>query len=202
MTPFRVGLTGGIAAGKSTVAAWLRESGFTVIDADRLVADLYRPGGDGAAAVRELFGASMLTEAGGVDHQRLATRVFRDPEARGRLEAAIHPLVRRDFEVVAERANEKEIVVLEAPLLVEAGFAPDFDLVVTVEATPETRIRRAVDRGLSPDEARQRLMAQTDEKTRIAAAHRILRNEGSLDELHSQLEGLVEEIQRRIENGR
>lgn len=202
MTPFRVGLTGGIAAGKSTVAAWLRESGFTVIDADRLVAILYRPGGDGAAAVGHLFGASLLTEAGGVDHQQLATRVFRDPEARGRLEAAIHPLVKREFEAVARRADENEIVVLEAPLLVEAGFAPDFDLVVTVEATPEMRIRRAVDRGLSPAEARQRFMAQTDEKTRTAAAHRVLRNDGSLDELHCQVEGLVEEIRRRIENGR
>ena len=202
MTPFRVGLTGGIAAGKSTVAAWLRESGLTVIDADRLVADLYRPGGDGAAAVRHLFGASLLTETGGVDHQRLATRVFRDPEARGQLEAAIHPLVKKEFETAARRANQSEIVVLEAPLLVEAGFAPDFDLVVTVEATPETRLQRAVDRGLTPDEARKRLMAQTDEKTRTAAAHRVLRNDGSLDELRSQVEGLIEEIRRRAENGR
>ena len=93
-------------------------------------------------------------------------------------------------------------MVLEAPLLVEAGFAPDFDLVVTVEATPETRLQRAVDRGLTPDEARKRLMAQTDEKTRTAAAHRVLRNDGSLDELRSQVEGLIKEIRRRAENGR
>lgn len=200
MTPFRVGLTGGIAAGKSTVAAWLRESGFTVIDADRLVADLYRPGGDGAAVVSQLFGSSFLTAAGEVDHQRLASRIFRDATARRQLESAIHPLVKREFEALANRTDE--IVVLEAPLLVEAGLATDFDLVITVESTPEMRIRRAVARGLSPDEAHARLTAQTDEATRTAAAHKVLRNDGSLDELHRQVETLVEEIRRRAEDAR
>jgi len=198
MTPFRVGLTGGIAAGKSTVAAWLREAGFTVIDADRIVANLYRPGGDGAALVARLFGPSFLTGAEGVHHQHLATRVFRDAVAREQLESAIHPLVKREFEAIARDASE--IVVLEAPLLVEAGFAPDFDLVVTVEATPETRIRRAVERGLTPDEARKRFSAQTDETNRCAAAQMVLRNDGSLDDLHSQVESLVEEIRRRAED--
>ena len=195
MTPFRVGLTGGLAAGKSTVAAWLREAGFVVIDADRLVAALYRPGGEGAAAVNRLFGASYLTDEGSVDHQRLAGRVFSDPAARRQLESAIHPLVKRDFKALASHTNQ--IVVLEVPLLVEAGFAPEFDLVVTVEAAPDVRVQRALVRGLAADEARERLTAQTDEATRTAAAHQVLRNDGSLDELRQLVEELVQEIRRR-----
>ena len=97
MSRFLVGLTGGIAAGKSTVADLLREAGLTVVDADLVVAELYQPGGAGAAAVRELFGDDYLTPDGGVDHQRLASAVFADPEARRRLEARVHPLVRRWF---------------------------------------------------------------------------------------------------------
>lgn len=196
MTPFRVGLTGGIAAGKSTVANWLRESGFTVVDADELVAALYRPDGDGAAVVRRLFGPSFLQDAGGVDHRLLAAKVFADPQARRQLESAIHPLVKRDFEDLASQTDR--VAVLEAPLLVEAGFAPDFDLVVTVEATPGVRVQRAVARGLTTDEARKRLAVQTDEATRTRVAHRVLRNDGSLDELHEQVDNLVGEIDRRI----
>ena len=198
MKPFRVGLTGGIASGKSTVAQWLREAGFTVVDADRLVAELYRPGGDGAAVIERLFGPSFLTDEGGVHHQRVADRVFADPATLADLESAIHPLVKRDFEALAHCADL--VAVLEAPLLVEAGFAPDFDLVVTVEATPRLRIQRAVARGLTATEAQQRLNAQADEATRSAAADIVLHNNGTLDELHQQLEELVTKIRRRAED--
>ena len=113
----RVGLTGGLAGGKSTVAEWLRDAGFEVIDAfDRLVAELYRPGGEGPAAVRDLFGPEMLDADGAVDHHRLAERIFGDAAARARLEAAIHPLVRKLF--VAQTANLTGVVVLEATLLI------------------------------------------------------------------------------------
>ena len=99
----RVGLTGGLASGKSTVSQWLRDAGFEVIDADRLVAELYQPGGEGAAAVRALFGPDMLDERGAVDHAKVAARVFSDPAARASLEAAIHPLVRKRFEEIDRR---------------------------------------------------------------------------------------------------
>jgi len=200
MRPFRVGLTGGIAAGKTTVATWLREAGLTVIDADKLVAALYRPDGEGTAVVTKLFGPRFLSDEGGIDHQLLAARVFSDPVARRELESAIHPLVKRDFEALASGTDQ--IVVLEAPLLVEAGFAPDLDFVVTVEATPQIRIQRAVARGLSAEEARKRFAAQTDEATRIAAAHQVLRNEGSLDELRRQVEDLIRELERRAASAR
>ncbi|MCP4204336.1 MAG: dephospho-CoA kinase [bacterium] len=187
-----IGLTGGIASGKSTVARWLAEAGFEVVDADEIVADLYRSGEAGAEVVGELFGAETLDENGAVDHARLAARVFSNPELLETLEQRIHPLVRANF---AESAGASEVpTVLEATLLVEAGYAPDFDLVVTVEADTERRIRRAVARGLSESDARARLEAQADRAMRERAAHRVVPNDGSLADLRVQVEALIEEI--------
>lgn len=201
----RVGLTGGLAGGKSTVARLLAERGATVVDADRLVAALYEPGEPGARAVAELFGEDLLDERGAVDRARLAERVFTDDpheEARARLERAIHPLVRRRFAHLAERAAEATgIVVLEATLLVEAGYGPDFDLVVSVEADPAVRLARAVARGLSEDEARRRLEAQGDGAARRAGADLILDNDGTLDELERAVDRLMERL-RALERDR
>ena len=127
-TPFKVGLTGGLASGKSTVARRLAETGADVADADAIVRDLYRPGHPGARAVEELFGADYLTAEGAVDARQVAARVFHDADARLRLEHAIHPLVRDEFRRHVERTSPA-IAVMEATRLVEAGFAPDFDLV-------------------------------------------------------------------------
>ncbi|HEX3554895.1 MAG TPA: dephospho-CoA kinase [Thermoanaerobaculia bacterium] len=190
----RVGLTGGLASGKSTVAGWLREAGFQVVDADRLVAELHQPGGEGAAAVRALFGPEMLNERGGVDHTKVAARVFKDPQARFALESAIHPLVRKKFEELAAKATD--VIILEATLLVEAGYAPGFDLIVTVEAPCEQRFQRAVDRGMDADSARGRLLAQGDGDQRRCAAHRILDNSGDLDHLRRQADELMVELRR------
>jgi dephospho-CoA kinase len=190
----RVGLTGGLAGGKSTVAEWLRDAGFAVIDADRLVAELYRPGGEGAAAVRDLFGPEMLDAAGAVDHHRLAERVFTDAAARARLEAAIHPLVRKLF--VEQTASLTGVVVLEATLLIEAGYKPGFDLVVSVEAPCEVRLERAVARGMKADTARARLLAQGDGDKRREAAHRIIDNSGDREHLRRQTDELIGELKR------
>lgn len=194
MSALRVGLTGGLASGKSTVARWLREEGFEVVDADRLVAELYQPGGTGAAAVRALLGPEMLDEQGGVDHPKVASRVFRDPEARFALESAVHPLVRRRFEEISAKAQG--VIVLEATLLVEAGYAPGFDLIVTVEAPCETRLERAVARGMDEAAARARLLAQGDGEERREAAHRILDNSGDVEHLRRQTDELIEELRR------
>jgi dephospho-CoA kinase len=190
----RVGLTGGLASGKSTVARWLRDAGFQVVDADRIVAELHQPGGEGAAAVQNLFGAGMLNEKGGVDHAKVAARVFQDPEARLALESAIHPLVRKRLEEMA--AQTEGILVLEATLLVEAGYTPLFDLVVTVEAPCELRYERAVERGMNPDAARARLLAQGDGETRREAAHRVIDNSGDLEHLRRQVDELIGELRR------
>lgn len=192
MSALRVGLTGGIAAGKSTVAQWLRQAGFLVVDADDLVAELYRPGAAGAETVARLLGRSFLRPDGSVDHQRVADRIFADSRARRELEARLHPLVRERF--AAMTRTTAGIAILEATLLVEAGFAPDFDYVVTVEADRDLRLRRAVARGLDEAAARSRLAAQSLPETRTAAADRVLWNNGTLDELHRQVDVLIEEL--------
>lgn len=194
MSPtLKVGLTGGMATGKSTVAQALREAGSTVIDADRLVADLYLPGGDGTAAVREVFGDEMITPEGGVDHSRLAREVFSNTQSRVRLESAIHPLVRRDFAALIE--EERGVVVLEATLLVEAGMAGEFDFVVSLEASPESQVQRAVARGLSEKAARVRLEAQMSSGAiRRSGADLLIWNDGSREELQSKIENLILEL--------
>ena len=194
MTPRKVGLTGGLASGKSTVARMLAEAGFTVVDADRLVAELYGAGEPGAAAVAALFGPEMLDAEGAVRHQRVAERVFADPEALRRLEQAIHPLVRERFARLA--AGSSGPWVLEATRLVEAGYAPDFDTIVTVEADPELRLRRALERGMDESSARARLAAQGDGEERRAAAHVVLDNNGEPDDLRRQVETLIAGLRR------
>jgi dephospho-CoA kinase len=196
----RVGLTGGLAGGKSTVAGWLRDAGFTVIDADHLVAELYRPGGEGTAVVRRLFGPEAIDAEGGVDRPKVAARVFSDPEARHALEKAIHPLVRERFAEIANTAQGA--VILEATLLVEAGYGPMFDFIVTVEADAEARLRRAIARGLDEASARARLVAQGDGKERKEAAHRVIDNCGALPQLRRQVDELIEELSRMAKRER
>jgi len=197
MATLTVGLTGGLASGKSTVAARLREAGIAVVDADAVVADLYSPRGDGAAAVRDLFGESLLDATGGVDKAALASRVFADEQARERLENAVFPLVRRRFAQIA--SNTADIVVLEATKLVEAGFADDFDLVVTVEAPIEARIARAVRRGLPAAEAHARIAAQASEAERRAAAGETIDSSGTIRELRDRADELAAELRRRAD---
>lgn len=189
-----VGLTGGLGSGKSTVARLLAEGGCTVVDADQVVADLYRPGEPGALAVRDLFGPEALDARGAVDHQAVGAKVFADAKARKALEAAIHPLVRARFEQVAADLPAEAIAVREATLLVEAGYAASFDLVVTVEAPVEIRCARAVARGMKEDDARARLAAQGDGLVRRQAAHREIDNSGDPEELAAQVAVLLADL--------
>ena len=205
MPAFRVGLTGGLASGKSTVAKLFAGAGFQVVDADAIVNELYAAGQPGARAVAAIFGAKYLDKGGAVDKPQLARLAFTDDSARAKLEAAIHPLVRAFFSRLGTAADSPpdlassrpRPIVLEATRLVEAGYAPDFDLIVTVEAAPEIRLARGVARGLTPEEAARRLAAQGDGSERRAAAHRVILNDGSPAELARQVNALVEEIRRR-----
>ncbi len=195
MSRFLVGLTGGLASGKSTVARWLGEAGFLVVDADRVVAELYAPGGRGAAAVRDLFGPEALTPEGAVDRVKVAEQVFADAPARRRLEQAIHPLVRRHF---AQMARDAEgVVVYEATLLVESGHSESFDLVISVEAPEERRLGWAMARGMDETQAKARLAAQGDGARRRAGADRVLANDGTLDDLRRAVGELIEELRQR-----
>lgn len=174
----------------------MADRGLTVTDADGLVAELYRPGQPGALAVAELFGSDVLDARGGVDHQALAALVFADPEARRRLEGAIHPLVGARFEELASQTPG--IVVFEATLLVETEGYRRFDALVTVEADDEVRVRRAVERGLDEAAARSRLAAQASSQERIAVADFVIWNEGALGDLEAQVDRLVAALARRL----
>jgi len=199
MSAYRVGLTGGLAAGKSTVGGWLAEVGFCVVDADRFVSEIYEPNAPGAKLVSELFGPSMLDDEGRVDRSRLAALVFKDSTARQQLERAIHPLIKNHFESVVRQSGAT--VVLEAGILVEAGFAPMFDLIITVEAEPEIRLKRAIERGLDPESAQDRIRSQTTTEARVAAADLVIWNNGSLEEMSRQVDSLVNRIREGGELG-
>ncbi len=179
----RIGLTGGIGSGKSTVAALLTERGAVLVDADRIARAVLEPGTPGLAAVAGEFGTGVLTADGALDRAALAAVVFADPRARARLDALVHPLVRAQAAEEMARAPEDAVVVQDVPLLVETGQAGSYDLVVVVETDLATRLRRLVERGLPEDDARARIAAQATDEQRRAVADVVLDNSGSREEL-------------------
>ena len=183
----RIGLTGGIGSGKSTVAGLLAARGAVVVDADRLAREVVEPGTDGLAAVVEAFGPGVLTADGALDRAALASIVFSDPEARARLDAIVHPRVRARAEEVVAQAPPDAVVVQDVPLLVETGQAGRYDLVLVVEADPGTRVARLVLRGLTEGDARARIAAQATDEQRRAVADVVLDNSGEPAALEAQV---------------
>ncbi|HVN30721.1 MAG TPA: dephospho-CoA kinase [Thermoanaerobaculaceae bacterium] len=183
----KVGLTGGVASGKSTLAGLLSGLGAAVCDADLVVAELYRPGRPGALAVGELFGHGALTPDGGVDRDALARLVLADPEARRKLEEAVHPLVRRAVEgwhaALAHSSKLPAVAVVEAALLVETGAYRDQDRLVVVTAPFEARRAWALAAGWSASRFAQVVAAQLDDTARKAVADYVIRNAGALEVL-------------------
>jgi dephospho-CoA kinase len=184
----RIGLTGGIGSGKSTVSALLTARGAVVIDADRIAREVVEPGTPGLAAVVEAFGGGVVGPDGALDRPALAAIVFADPAARRRLDGIVHPLVRARAVELAAAAPPDAVVVNDVPLLVETGQAGSYDLVLVVEADPEVRVRRLVDRGLTEDDARARIAAQATDEQRRAVADVVLDNSGSREELAAQVD--------------
>jgi dephospho-CoA kinase len=184
----RIGLTGGIGSGKSTVAALLAERGARVIDADRIAREVVERGTPGLAAVVAQFGDGVLTADGALDRPALAAVVFGDPQARARLDAVVHPLVRARAAELVAAAPADAVVVQDVPLLVETGQAGSYDLVLVVEADVETRVARLVDRGLSDEDARARIASQATDEQRRAVADVVLRNDGDRDALAAQVD--------------
>jgi dephospho-CoA kinase len=186
-----VGLTGGIGSGKSLVAELLAEHGATIIDADVLAREVVAPGTPGLAAVRERFGAGVLRSDGSLDRGALGRIVFGDPLARRDLEAIIHPAVRVRAAALTALAPEGAVVVQVIPLLVETGQQGNFDQVVVVDVDPEVQLSRIVRRdGLNEAEAQARLRAQASRGARLAAAHVVLRNNGTRDDLAAAVDRL------------
>jgi dephospho-CoA kinase len=184
----RIGLTGGIGSGKSTVARLLTERGAHLVDSDVLAREVVAPGTAGLASVVAAFGDGVLTADGALDRPALAAVVFGDPGARARLDGIVHPLVRARAVELVSALPADAVVVQDIPLLVETGQAGAFDLVLVVEADLEARVARLVARGLTEADARARIAAQATDEQRRAVADVVLDNSGTPDQLAEQVD--------------
>lgn len=190
-----VGLTGGVASGKSAVAAKLAALGAVVIDADALARKVVEPGTPGLAAIKDTFGEAVLLADGSLNRPALGAIVFADEAARAKLNAIVHPLVREQAAKLRQGAPAGSLVVEDIPLLVETGQLDSFDAVVVVAAPHAERIRRMVqDRGWTREDAEARMAAQATDDQRAAVADYLLDNSGTLEELEVQVSALYRQL--------
>ncbi|MFG2448969.1 dephospho-CoA kinase [Streptomyces sp. M41(2017)] len=194
----KVGLTGGIGAGKSEVSRLLVEHGAVLIDADRIAREVVEPGTPGLAAVVDAFGEDVLTAEGALDRPRLGSIVFADPEKLATLNAIVHPLVGTRSRTLEEAAPADAVVVHDVPLLAENGLAPLYDLVIVVDARPETQLDRLVRlRGMTEDDARARMAAQAPREKRLAVADIVIDNDVPLADLERRVADVWGDLVRR-----
>ncbi|MEU0782328.1 dephospho-CoA kinase [Streptomyces sp. NPDC006173] len=184
----KVGLTGGIGAGKSEVSRLLVEHGAVLIDADRIAREVVEPGTPGLTAVVDAFGKDVLTADGTLDRPRLGSIVFADPEKLATLNAIVHPLVGTRSRALEDAAPTDAVVVHDVPLLAENGLAPLYDLVIVVDARPETQLDRLVRlRGMTEEDARARMAAQAPREERLAVADIVIDNDVPLADLERRV---------------
>jgi len=190
-----VGLTGGIASGKSTVSARLVERGAVLVDADALAREVVAQGTPGLVSVVAEFGDGVLTPDGHLDRAALGALVFADAERRAALERIVHPLVRDAGSAREADAGPDAVVVHDIPLLVEVGRAGDFDVVVVVDAPEELQVERMVSlRGMTEQDARARLAAQASREQRLAVADVVIENHGDLAELVARVDAVYDDL--------
>jgi dephospho-CoA kinase len=184
---YLVGLTGGIASGKSYVASLLEQLGASAIDADVVAREVVVPGTIGYSQVVDEFGKQFLQPTGEIDRQLLGAMIFSDPTKRARLESILHPLIKqRTLQLISEQKSE--IVVYVVPLLIEAAVDYPFDAVVTVEAGEANQVSRLMNsRGLSEEDARLRISAQTGSERRIARANYVIDSSGTKEQTKAQV---------------
>ena len=195
MAAHRIGLTGGIASGKSTVARVLEELGAVVIDADALAREVVGRGTPGLAAVVEEFGPALLTPDGDLDRPAMGRLVFSDEAARRRLEGIIHPLVYERITELEAEVPEDGIAVHDIPLLTENDRAGDFDAVIVVDVPEDVQVARMVrDRGWTEDEARSRIAAQATREQRRAIATYVVDNTGTHEDLRHRVAEVLAEL--------
>lgn len=194
----KVGLTGGIGAGKSEVSRLLVEHGAVLIDADRIAREVVAPGTPGLAAVVEAFGEDVLAEDGSLDRPRLGSIVFADPDRLAVLNSIVHPLVGARSRELEEAAAEDAVVVHDVPLLTENGLAPLYDVVVVVDAGPETQLDRLVRlRGMTEADARARMAAQATREKRREIADIVIDNDVPMEELRRRVKDVWDDLVRR-----
>lgn len=193
----KVGLTGGIGSGKSTVAELLAGHGATVFAADAIAREVVEPGTPGFEAVVARFGTGVVTADGALDRAALARVVFADDHARADLNAIVHPLVGTRFAEQMAAAPPEMIVVYDVPLLVEGNLAEGFDVVVVVEADVRTRLERLRSRGMPEEDARARMATQATDERRRAVADEVINNDGTPEALAEQVNGVWQRLTAR-----
>ncbi len=197
-----IGLTGGIGAGKSTVAAMLAEHGAVVIDADRVAHESYRPASQGYGLIVERFGHDVVAADGSIDRQSLGGRVFNNPKALADLNAIIHPLVRKEVAgrvVSALEDDPQAIIVIEAALMTETGWSGGAGTLWVVVADPSVASRRLIDqRGMDPQEVKLRMATQLSNQERRRVADRVIENNGTVIDLEAEVEAAWSDLQRQL----
>ena len=195
----RVGLTGGIGAGKSEVSQRLAAQGAIIIDADAIARQAVAPGTPGLDQVTAAFGPDIVRADGTLDRERLGEIVFADPAKLAQLNGIVHPLVGKRMNELESAAEADAIVVHDVPLIAENGLAPGYDVVVVVDTPPALQLDRLVKlRGMSEEQAQARMAAQATREQRLAIADIVIDNSGSLSELDRQVGDLWAELRRRL----
>lgn len=195
MARTRVGLTGGVASGKSTVAQMLRELGAVVVDADVLAREVVARGTPGLAAVVGALGEDVLTAEGDLNRPAVGRLVFGDETARRVLEAVVHPLVLERSRELEQQAPPDALVVHDIPLLAEGGRSGEFDAVVVVDAPREVQVERMVgDRGWSREDAESRITSQASREDRLAIATHVVTNVGTREDLRHRVREVFEAV--------
>jgi dephospho-CoA kinase len=191
----RVGLTGGVASGKSTVSRMLDELGAVLVDADVLAREVVAKGTPGLEEVVEAFGPEILTDDGELDRPAMGAIVFADAEKRRVLEGIIHPRVRERGAELEASAGPDDVVVHDIPLLAETGQAAGFDAVIVVDVPTELQVQRMVElRGMSRGDAEARVAAQASREERLAIATHVVDNTGALEDLRRRVTELYHEL--------
>ncbi|MEV8313089.1 dephospho-CoA kinase [Streptomyces sp. NPDC059900] len=196
----KVGLTGGIGAGKSEVSRRLVASGAVLIDADKIAREVVEPGTPGLAAIVEAFGREILAPDGSLDRPKLGSVVFTDPEKLAVLNSIVHPLVGARSAELEGAASPDAVVVHDVPLLAENGLAPLYDLVIVVDASPGTQLERLVGlRGMREEDARARMAAQATREKRLEIGDIVIDNDGPLEGLEERVGAVWADLARRAQ---